>query len=135
MNIKLLIYLLFFILKIDGVVLKNNFEEHLASCLGIWTKLDLLRAIKPCEDDRAAYIEKTTEAFLLLYQPLISGLTAEKEAIGKESIGCLRDTCDYIASYLEDIYSKKAHDSFICTKVVLGKIIEHLTANTNHPQS
>ena len=119
--------ILFFVLKIDGVEIENSFDTYLGSCLKIWTKLDLLRAIKPCEEDRADYIEKTTEAFLLLYQPLISGLTTNKASIGEDNIDCLRETCSSINSYLEDIYSKKAHDSFICTRVVIAKITEHLT--------
>ncbi len=127
MNIKREFSLLFLILPIRAVEIETSFDTHLASCVDIWTQLDLLRAIKPREEDRAACIEKITESFLLLYQPLISGLTTSKGVIEPDNIGCLRDTCEYIASYLEDIYSKKAHNSFVCTQVVLSKIREHLT--------
>ena len=127
MNIKRGLSLLFLILPLKAVGIENSIDTHLASCIHIWTKLDLLRAIKPCEEDRAACIEKITESFLLLYQPLISGLTANKGVIELDNIDSLLDTCEYIASYLEDIYSKKAHNSFVCSQVVLGKIRDHLT--------
>ena len=98
MNIKRGLSLLFLILPLKAVDKENSIDTHLASCVHIWTKLDLLRAIKPCEEDRAACIEKITESFLLLYQPLISGLAASKGIIERDNIGSLRDTCEYIAS-------------------------------------
>lgn len=103
-------------------------DPFIRSCANIWTQLDLVRAIKQSERERVACMERITESFLLLYEPLTSKLTKDKLHIHVDSALYLREMCEAIRMYLEDIYHASAHESFVCSRVVITKIMGHLAA-------